>query len=146
MQTHNYWERYFHLTWHTKFNRRSITPDIEGRLYQYIRHKVAETRGAVLHAIGGTEDHIHLAVSFPPSLLESKWIGELKGGSSRYINSEIARRHVLEWQRGYGSVTFGQGDLPWVIRYVENQKQHHAAGTTRMAPRASNDRGGGGPR
>jgi hypothetical protein len=27
-------------------------------------------------------------------------------------------------------VSFGAGDLPWVISYVRNQRQHHAKGTT----------------
>jgi putative transposase len=37
---------------------------------------------------------------------------------------------VLEWQTGYGVVSFGTKDLKWVIEYVRNQKEHHAKGTT----------------
>ena len=36
---------------------------------------------------------------------------------------------MLDWQAGYGVVSFGTKDLPWVINYVQNQRQHHAAGT-----------------
>ena len=25
-------------------------------------------------------------------------------------------------------VTFGTKDLPWVVQYIRNQKQHHASG------------------
>ena len=59
----------------------------------------------------------------------SEWIGKLKGGSSYHIN-QTANHKLLEWQRGYGIVSFGTKDLQWVINYVLNQKEHHKKGTT----------------
>jgi hypothetical protein len=38
-------------------------------------------------------------------------------------------RKLLDWQTGYGVVSFGTKDLPWVVSYVRNQKEHHAKGT-----------------
>jgi len=35
---------------------------------------------------------------------------------------------LLEWQNGYGIVSFGTKDLKWVVRYVLNQKEHHKTG------------------
>jgi putative transposase len=62
-------------------------------------------------------------------LLISKWIGQLKGGSSFYIN-KFANQKLLEWQRGYGIVSFGTKDLLWVVKYILNQKEHHKKGST----------------
>ena len=59
-----------------------------------------------------------------------KFFGDLKGASAYYINHEVAQRKWLDWQAGYGVVSFGTRDLPWVIRYVRNQKEHHGRGTT----------------
>lgn len=89
-----------------------------------------QTPEVIVHEVGGVEDHVHMAVSVPPSLLISEWIGELKGASAHYINSEIANRKLLAWQAGYGVVSFGTKDLPWVAAYIRNQKEHHARGTT----------------
>ena len=50
--------------------------------------------------MGGTENHIHLAVSIPPTLLVSDWIGKLKGASAHYTNHEVTKRKSLEWQSG----------------------------------------------
>ena len=75
-----------HITWHTERNARAITPDIEERLYRYLRHRIAETPGAFLFEVGGVEEHIHLAVRVPPTITVSTWIGQLKGSSSHYIN------------------------------------------------------------
>jgi putative transposase len=109
-----YSEINFHITWHTKTSLPMIGERIENRLYHYLTHKIIETPGARLHAIGGIETHIHIATSLPPNLLVSEWIGKLKGASSYYINHEVESKS-LEWQRGYGIVTFGMKDLQWVI-------------------------------
>ena len=105
-----------------------IRERIEDRLYHYLTHKILEPPGAFFHAIGGVEDHIHIAVSLPPNLLVSDWVGKLKGSSSYYINHEVQPKS-LEWQRGYGIVTFGTKDLKWVVDYIKNQKEHHKRGT-----------------
>src|SRR5215210_3545139 len=123
-----YAEINLHITWHTKQSVPVLTAEIEKRLYPHLQHRILKTPGLLFHAIGGVEDHIHIAVSIPPTLHISEWIGELKGSSAHYINHEIANRKLLEWQSGYGVVSFGTRDLEWVVRYVQNQKQHHARG------------------
>ena len=74
--------------------------------------------------VGGIETHVHISLSAPPDLLVSDWIGKLKGGSSYYINHEVQPK-ALEWQRGYGIVSFGTKDLKWIVEYINNQKEHH---------------------
>jgi putative transposase len=127
-RTH-YAEINLHLTWHTKQNLPVLREPIRDRLYRYLHHRIVSS-GVILHAIGGIEDHVHAAVSAPPSIQIDRWIGDLKGASAYYINHEIANRKLLEWQGGYGVVSFGTRDLPWVVRYIENQEEHHRLGTT----------------
>lgn len=124
-----YSEIYFHITWHTKSSVPSIEPNIETKLFKFITHKITEVPGVILHAIGGIEDHIHLAVTLPPNVQPAEWIGRIKGSSSHHINQTAGRKY-LEWQRGYGIVSFGEKDLSWVVNYVLHQKQHHKRRTT----------------
>ena len=45
------------------------------------------------------------------------------------VSQQIGLRDkTLQWQTGYGVVSFGTGDLDWVKAYVRNQRQHHAEG------------------
>ncbi len=118
-----YSEINFHITWHNKTSLPMITPKIEDRLYHYLQHKIIETPRAYLHSIGGNETHVNIAVRLQPNLLVSARVGKLKGGSSHYINHEI-QPNALEWQRGYGIVSFGSRELKWVVEYIENQKEH----------------------
>jgi hypothetical protein len=52
----------------------------------------------------------------------------LKGASSHDINQRLGRK-ILEWQPGYGVVSFGTKDLDWVKAYVRDQRRHHAQGS-----------------
>jgi putative transposase len=130
MSLRAYSEINLHFTWHVKDNKPVICDEIEMQLHRFIRGKAAQTPGVVVHGIGGTDDHIHLVVSIPPTLQSSEWVGELKGASSHYINHEITSRQSLQWQVGYGVVSFGLKDLQWVLAYVRNQRQHHASNDT----------------
>ena len=105
-----------------------ITEKIERQLYHYLTHKIIETPGSRLHAIGGINTHIHIGVSLQPNTLVSDWVGKLKGASAYYVNHEVQPK-ALQWQRGYGVVTFGTKDLKWVVEYIKNQKEHHKKGT-----------------
>ena len=124
-----YSEINFHITWHTKGNLPLITEKIESKLYGFLKHKILETPETIVHAVGGIEDHIHLAVSVPPTVQPAEWIGKLKGASSYDIN-QLTNHKLLEWQHGYGIVSFGTKDLKWVVNYVLNQKEHHKTGKT----------------
>jgi putative transposase len=129
MSRRAYSEINLHITWHVKDNVPVLRDDIETQLRRYLRGRALQEKDLVFHEIGGTDDHVHVVVTVPPTLLLSEWIGQMKGASSHYINNEIANRKVLEWQGGYGAVSFGTRDLPWVTEYVRKQREHHARGT-----------------
>jgi putative transposase len=127
---HNYYsEINLHLTWHTKESLPLLTPQVVELLHRYLRQRIINTSGAFVHEIGGTETHTHLAVSVPPTLLISEFVGQLKGASSHEVNEQLGLQgRKLEWQAGYGVMSFGTGDLDWVKEYLRNQPEHHARG------------------
>ena len=130
MSLRAYSEINLHLTWHVKDNSPVIRDEIEQKLHSFLKGKAAQSPGVKAQGVGGTDDHVHLVVSIPPTLQASVWIGEMKGASSHYINHVIANRQLLHWQTGYGVVSFGAKDLPWVLDYVRNQRDHHSNNTT----------------
>ena len=130
MSTRAYSEINLHFVWHVKGSVPTISETIEPRLYRHIRSYALQAKDLIFHEIGGTENHVHIAVTIPPTLLISDWIGKLKGASSHYVNHELANRKLLEWQVGYGVISFGTKDLEWVLNYIRNQKEHHRKGTT----------------
>ena len=114
-----------HLTWHTKESRFLIKPEMVQTVHDAICKRATAADGVVVHEIGGTMNHVHLAVTVPPTLLVSEWIGKVKGGSAHDLNELPIYSGGFQWQTGYGVVSFSSRALPWVKKYIRNQKQHH---------------------
>jgi putative transposase len=130
MSRNYYSEINLHFVWHTKSSLPLLAPEIEIATHRFLKQKLINLPGAFVHQIGGTENHVHLAVTLAPTILISELIGQLKGASSHEINQVIGKgKKVLEWQTGYGVVSFGTGDLKWVVDYIQNQREHHAKRT-----------------
>ena len=123
-----YWQLYYHFIWGTKNRLPLIESALEPDLYRVIAAK-AQDMGGFVHAIGGIEDHVHLAVSLPPKLAPAKFIGDVKGNSSHYVNHVVKPDFEFHWQDEYGVLSFGERNLASVVRYIHNQKGHHAGGT-----------------
>ena len=123
-----YYEIYLHLVWHTKGNAAILRGPIEKAVHEFLRRRIMDTDSVYVHEIGGVDDHVHLAVHVAPTVEIAKWIGDLKGACSHYINTEVAKQKLLYWQRGYGVVSFGKNNLPFVVDYIRRQRVHHSDG------------------
>jgi putative transposase len=116
---------YYHIVWGTKNRDPLIESGFEASLYNVLAAKVSEL-GGKLYAVGGIEDHIHVAATIPPRIAVSDFIGQLKGNSSHFINHDFKLSYHFGWQAEYGVVTFGARNLNMVKNYIHNQRQHHA--------------------
>jgi REP element-mobilizing transposase RayT len=129
MSRNYYSEINLHFTWHTKLSRPLLTGAVEKSVHREIRQRLINMTGVFVHEVGGTDTHVHVCVTIPPTVTISELIGQLKGGSAHAANHQNETRdNVVEWQSGYGVVSFGTGDLEWVQEYVRNQREHHANG------------------
>jgi hypothetical protein len=45
------------ITWHTKNSAPVIANSIETQRYRWLRDRILQAPGVLLHAIGGTDDH-----------------------------------------------------------------------------------------
>ena len=122
-----YWKLYYHFIWSTKNRLPLIDPAFESELHRAIVAKV-KTMDGFVHAVGGTEEHVHLAASVPPKVAPAKFIGDVKGNSSHYVNHIIKPDFEFYWQDEYGVLSFGEKNLPAIVKYIHNQKQRHAEG------------------
>lgn len=129
MARNYYSEINLHVVWHTKQSKPMLRGDVETAAHRALKHRIVNTPGVFVHQIGGTDTHVHLAITVPPTVTISELVGQLKGASSHEVNQRLgAKSKVLQWQEGYGVVSFGMRDLDWVCGYVRNQREHHAKG------------------
>ena len=75
--------------------------------------------------VGGTPDHIHALVLAHAIMAPSQIAQSLKGDSSKWIHDEIQNMSRFEWQDGYGAFTVSRSQIPEVIEYIQNQREHH---------------------
>jgi REP element-mobilizing transposase RayT len=135
----SYWQLFYHVVWSTHQRRPLLTAEIEPLIYRYIRFKAGDL-GGMVHALNGTQDHTHLVVTIPPKIAVAKFVGQVKGVASARFNKEHPGASAFAWQSGYGALTFDAKRLPYVIAYVERQKEHHAAqATIPVLERATDD-------
>jgi REP element-mobilizing transposase RayT len=123
-----FWRTCYHLVWATKNREPLITEQVEPRLYGYLARKAAEL-DAVVHAINGSNDRVHLIASIPPHVSVSQFVKLLKGASSHDLNQQGLDVRFA-WQRGYGVLTLGQKQRAGAEAYVWGQKEHHQQRTT----------------
>ena len=119
-----YWRLHYHAVWACKNRQELITSEIEPQLYQYIAGK-GRSFDAIIHAVGGVADHVHVVFSLPPKYALADFIGKLKGASSHWMTHVLKHPAPFDWQNGYGVVSFGDRHFEQVIHYVQNQKTHH---------------------
>jgi putative transposase len=77
-----YWELFYHFVWRTKDSWPMLKPNVQEAAYKFLTHRALTTPEALVHAIGGIEDHVHIAVSLPPTVQLAEWVGDLKGACS----------------------------------------------------------------
>jgi len=123
-----YTQLYLHAVWATWDRLPLITPDVELRLYGEINEKCRALKAYPL-ALGGMPDHLHLLVRLPTTLAVATLLKEVKGASSHLVTHEIKPGEFFKWQGAYGAFTLSKDEVPRVIDYIRNQKEHHASQT-----------------
>ena len=124
----SFWQCYYHVIWATKNRQPLIKPNYETALFSIIANKTARLKCS-LWAINGMPDHLHVAVSIPPSMAVAQWVSQVKGVSSHLLNTQFAPTPRFVWQENYGVMSFGKRNLEQVVAYVNGQKEHHANNT-----------------
>ena len=106
-------------------NRQSlIKPAFKEDLYKYITG-IVKNQGQKLISINGVEDHVHILIGLKPAMALADLVREIKADSSNFVNEQRFLRGKFSWQEGYGAFSYGHSQLDTIIRYIQNQDQHH---------------------
>ena len=113
-----------HVVFSTKKRVAMIPPDLESDLHAFIAGACRKA-GSDAFRVGGTVNHVHIACTLPRTVTVSKLVQDVKQSSSKWIKARDERCASFAWQSGFGAFSFGQSQFDKVIRYVENQHEHH---------------------
>lgn len=115
---------YIHVVFHIKTTSVGISSEIRDNLYKYI-NGIIQGLGSICLQAGGTENHVHLLCTLPRTMAIAKLIEEIKRNSSKWIKAQHDMYRLFEWQSGYGVFSVSQSQVNTVIKYIQNQEEHH---------------------
>lgn len=117
---------YTNLNYHIVFsikNHKLFLDDAETvRLFKYLGGIVHNMKATLL-SVGGTTDHIHLAVRLHPEISMTEFVRTIKTNSSKWVHETFSREFA--WQEGYSAFSVSQSIIGKVIEYIRGQKEHH---------------------
>ena len=121
--SNTYYELYYHIIWGTKKRMELIDEYIDKLLKEKVLKKIKELESQQLE-FNTYLDHCHLLATIPPKISISDFVGKIKGYSSHEIN-KIRGEKCIQWQSGFGVLSLSKKGVPFVKKYIQNQKQHH---------------------
>lgn len=107
-----------------KYRQSLIHSGWENNLYKYITGIVQNNKHKMI-IINGMPDHVHMLIGFRATQSMADLMQDVKASSSKWINDNKFCKGRFEWQSGYGAFSYAKAQLPGVISYIENQKEHH---------------------
>jgi hypothetical protein len=67
-----------------------------------------------------------MLVGIKPDIALSDLVRDVKAGSSKFVNEKHWVTGRFSWQEGVGAFSYSRSQLGAVIRYIENQQEHHS--------------------
>ena len=101
-----------------------IRPEWEDELYKYITGIVQNNKHKLI-AINGMPNHVHVFIGYKPHQLIPDLLQDIKGSSSKWINDKHLVMGKFRWQEGYGAFSYSHSQIDRVVKYINNQEQHH---------------------
>jgi len=119
-----YTQIYIQVVFAVQGRQNLIKPNYKEDICKYITG-IIRNQGQKLIAINGMPDHLHVLIGMKPNIALSDIVRDVKANSSKFINE---RRWVIgrfQWQEGFGAFSYSHSQLGNVIRYIQNQEEHH---------------------
>jgi REP element-mobilizing transposase RayT len=114
-----------HLIFSTKnrfpfLSEKTIRKNMHAYLANMLREQDCETL-----IVNGGEDHVHALFALSRTHAIASVVKEIKRTSSGWAKDLSPKLAKFHWQGGYAAFSVSQSNLEEVIRYIENQEEHH---------------------
>jgi REP element-mobilizing transposase RayT len=115
---------YVHITFSTKNRVALIDANIKTSLFEYLG---GICKGIECNPIkiGGHRDHVHILCLLSRKIPQMKLLEELKKKSSKWVKTKGKEYSDFYWQNGYGIFSVNPTEIDLVVKYINNQEEHH---------------------
>ncbi len=122
--SNTYTQLHIQIVFAVKYRKHQINQLWKTELYKYISGIIEHQQHKIL-CINGMPDHIHILIGLRPNKALSDLVRDIKRSSSLWINENHKVQGRFEWQEGFGAFSYSKSHVPNVIKYIENQEEHH---------------------
>lgn len=119
-----YSQIYIQIVFAVEGRQNLIDPLHNDELQKYITGIVTKQHHKLI-AVNNVPDHVHVLIGQRPDAALSDLVGDIKSGSTNFINRQRWVKGKFNWQEGFGAFSYSRSQLDTVIRYVQNQQKHH---------------------
>ena len=119
-----YTQIYIHIVFAVQGRQSLIGQKHNDELQKYITG-IVSGQGQKLIAINNMPDHCHILIGQRPTIALSDLVRQIKAGSSGFINDRRWVAGKFSWQEGFGAFSYSHSQISTVVRYIQNQQEHH---------------------
>lgn len=117
-------KNYIHIIFSTKNRQPLILPEFETDLFRYLGGVCRNLESPSL-IVGGFLDHVHILCLHSKKMALIKTVEHLKTESSKWMKTRSESLKNFYWQDGYGAFSVNPSQVEIVMKYIENQREHH---------------------
>ena len=118
-------KNYVHIIFSTKHRKSIIKPPVDKELHAYLGGICNNLECQAL-AVGGHLDHVHILCLLSKKKTIVELLQKLKTNSSKWIKTKDSSLQSFAWQDGNSAFSVNPREADTVVRYIENQHEHHS--------------------
>ncbi len=129
--SHKIGTNFWHIEFATKYRYKMFGKFKQHNILIASIRKVCIKHNIKIHTISVMAEHVHMMVTLPHNITDSKALQLIKGGSAYlfFRNHGKSRMRLPKghlWSAGGFATTVGYNEYGTVEKYIQNQKNHHA--------------------
>ncbi len=114
-----------HIIFNTLSRKRTISEESQEALYRYIT-RFCKSKKVHIYQVNGTTNHVHLLIELPSAIALTDFVRDLKKETSKWMSSSGLFTDFEGWGKEYGAFSVSPTARDNVVKYIKNQKVHHA--------------------
>tara|TARA_R110000850_G_scaffold109659_1_gene222745 strand:+ start:15306 stop:15767 length:462 start_codon:yes stop_codon:yes gene_type:complete len=119
-----YTQLHIQVVFAVKYRHSLIQNHWKDALYKYLTAIIQNNDHKVLQ-INGIPYHVHILIGLRPTQALSDLMKQVKHDSTVWINTKGLTTKRFSWQEGFGAFSYSKSHVPNVIKYIQNQEEHH---------------------
>ena len=113
-----------HLVFSTKNRHPLLGYEIRDELHRYAAGVLQEWHSPAI-LINSVADHVHILYSHSKNHSPALIVENVKTATSKWLKTKGESYRDFHWQNGYGDFSVSQSNVSAVVRYIEEQQEHH---------------------